>query len=83
MTPNREGGFASRTAKAGSEKQPSARVKLLLDENLSPKLIRRLADVFPGSVHVHDCGLALPCPWELDLKFNWKLWIGNISERTR
>ncbi len=32
-------------------------MKLLLDENLSPKLIRRLADVFPGSVHVHDCGL--------------------------
>jgi predicted nuclease of predicted toxin-antitoxin system len=32
-------------------------VKLLFDENLSPKLVRRLADLFPDSAHVHDCGL--------------------------
>lgn len=32
-------------------------MKLLLDENLSPKLVRRLEDLFPGSSHVHDCGL--------------------------
>jgi predicted nuclease of predicted toxin-antitoxin system len=32
-------------------------VKLLFDENLSPKLVRLLADLFPASVHVHDCGL--------------------------
>ena len=32
-------------------------VKLLLDEHLSPKLVRRLEDLFPGSSHVHDCGL--------------------------
>ena len=31
---------------------------LLLDENLSPQLARRLADVFPGSVHVAQRGLA-------------------------
>jgi predicted nuclease of predicted toxin-antitoxin system len=32
-------------------------VKLLFDENLSPRLVRTLADVYPGSAHVHDCGL--------------------------
>jgi predicted nuclease of predicted toxin-antitoxin system len=32
-------------------------VKLLFDENLSPKLVQRLASWFPGSAHVHDCGL--------------------------
>lgn len=33
-------------------------MRLLFDENLSPQLVRRLADVFPGSAHVRDCGLA-------------------------
>ena len=32
-------------------------MKLLFDENLSPKLVRRLADMFPDSAHVHECGL--------------------------
>jgi predicted nuclease of predicted toxin-antitoxin system len=32
-------------------------VKLLFDENLSPKLVRALADIYPGSAHVHECGL--------------------------
>lgn len=32
-------------------------MKLLFDENLSPKLPRLLADYFPGSLHVRDCGL--------------------------
>jgi predicted nuclease of predicted toxin-antitoxin system len=31
-------------------------VKLLLDENLSPKLIPQIADAFPGSLHVSNCG---------------------------
>lgn len=30
---------------------------LLLDQNLSPRLIDRLADVFPNSVHVQSVGL--------------------------
>jgi len=29
-------------------------VKLLFDENLSPRLPRLLADIFPGSIHVRD-----------------------------
>jgi predicted nuclease of predicted toxin-antitoxin system len=33
-------------------------VKLLFDENLSPSLVRRLADLFPDSAHVHDVGLS-------------------------
>jgi predicted nuclease of predicted toxin-antitoxin system len=32
-------------------------VKLLFDENLSPKLARILAATFPDSRHVHECGL--------------------------
>ena len=32
-------------------------MKLLFDQNLSPSLPARLADVFPGSAHVQDFGL--------------------------
>jgi predicted nuclease of predicted toxin-antitoxin system len=32
-------------------------VKLLLDQNLSAKLISNLVDLFPGSLHVRDVGL--------------------------
>jgi predicted nuclease of predicted toxin-antitoxin system len=32
-------------------------MKLLFDENLSPKLVRLLNDLFPNSVHVRDVGL--------------------------
>jgi predicted nuclease of predicted toxin-antitoxin system len=33
-------------------------VKLLFDQNLSPRLVRALAEVFPDSTHVRDVGLA-------------------------
>jgi predicted nuclease of predicted toxin-antitoxin system len=33
-------------------------LKLLFDANLSPKLVGRLAQLFPGSVHVFGTGLA-------------------------
>lgn len=33
-------------------------MRLLFDENLSPKLVSRLSDLFPGSAHVRDVGLA-------------------------
>jgi len=43
-------------------------VKLLFDANLSPKLVRRLADLFPGLMHVFDTGLVRFTPdaaiWE-------------------
>jgi predicted nuclease of predicted toxin-antitoxin system len=32
-------------------------VKLLLDENLSPRLVESLADLYPGSDHVHNLNL--------------------------
>lgn len=32
-------------------------MKLLLDENLSPRLIKQLSDLYPGSAHVQQCGL--------------------------
>lgn len=32
-------------------------MKLLFDENLSYRLVRHLADVYPGSTHVRDIGL--------------------------
>ena len=32
-------------------------MKLLLDENLSPRLVADIADLFPGSRHIEDCGL--------------------------
>ena len=33
-------------------------MKLLFDQNLSRRLVALLADLFPGSVHVRDVGLA-------------------------
>jgi predicted nuclease of predicted toxin-antitoxin system len=43
-------------------------VKLLFDANLSPKLVKRLADLFPGLAHVFETGLARFTPdttiWE-------------------
>lgn len=32
-------------------------MKLLFDENLAPRLAVALNDVYPGSVHLRDCGL--------------------------
>jgi predicted nuclease of predicted toxin-antitoxin system len=39
-------------------------LKLLFDANLSPKLVGRLGDLFPGSAHVFDTGLARSTPDE-------------------
>jgi len=32
-------------------------MKLLLDPNLSPRLVHRLSDLYPDSIHVADVGL--------------------------
>jgi len=32
-------------------------VKLLFDENLSPRLVSLLADIYPGAAHIHDLGM--------------------------
>src|SRR5687767_130147 len=42
-------------------------MKFLFDENLSPKLVLLLADLFPDSLHVRDVGLKAaddPVVWE-------------------
>jgi predicted nuclease of predicted toxin-antitoxin system len=42
-------------------------MKLLFDENLSPKLPQRLIDIFPGSLHVRDVGMKAtidPIVWD-------------------
>jgi hypothetical protein len=42
-------------------------MKLLFDENLSPKLPSRLSDLFPDSLHVRDVGMkATIDPTELE-----------------
>lgn len=33
-------------------------MKLLLDENISDRIVAHLSDLFPGSTHVNDAGLA-------------------------
>jgi len=42
-------------------------VKLLFDANLSPSLVRQLADLFPGSVHLFD----LPMPRDVADSVIW------------
>lgn len=32
-------------------------MRLLFDENLAPGLARQIADLYPGSAHVHELGL--------------------------
>jgi predicted nuclease of predicted toxin-antitoxin system len=32
-------------------------VKLLLDENVSDRIVERIADLFPGSTHIKSIGL--------------------------
>lgn len=32
-------------------------MKLLFDENLAPRLAAALCDLYPGSLHITDCGL--------------------------
>lgn len=44
-------------------------MKLLFDANLSPKLVSRLIELFPGSAHVFDTGLARFSPDELIWQF--------------
>ena len=34
-------------------------MRLLLDQNLSPRLVTGLADLYPESVHVRDVGLQM------------------------
>jgi len=47
-------------------------MKLLFDENLSPKLPSRLSDLFPSSIHVRDVGMKAtidPIVWDYAIVF--------------
>ena len=46
------------SASGGSSASPLPDPKLLFDENLASSLVSALSDVFPGSRHVVDVGLA-------------------------
>ena len=42
-------------------------MKLLFDQNLAPRLARAVVDLFPGSIHVREVGLASaadPVVWD-------------------
>jgi predicted nuclease of predicted toxin-antitoxin system len=41
----------------GTRRQAHRAVKLIIVENLSRRLVARLADLFPGSIHVTDVAL--------------------------
>jgi predicted nuclease of predicted toxin-antitoxin system len=47
-------------------------VKLLLDENLSPKLIELVGDLYPESLHIEHCGLSEASDDEV-----WKYAVAN------
>ena len=59
--PNLEAGTPASMSRVcgGSRTAPrrACGVKLLLDENLSPRLVQRLEPVYPGSTHVDHVGL--------------------------
>ena len=42
-------------------------MRFIFDANLSPKLVNRLSDLFPGSVHLFD----LPYPRDVDDNVIW------------
>lgn len=51
-------------------------MKLLFDQNLSPYLITKLSDLFPGSKHVQDAGLDRASDiavWNYALKHNFTI----------
>jgi predicted nuclease of predicted toxin-antitoxin system len=47
----------SESASSGAFPLPEPGLKLLFDENLAPRVVGTLADVYPGSAHVRNVGL--------------------------
>lgn len=43
-------------------------MKLLFDQNLSPRLPRLLADLYPNSVHIRELGMVIVLQSSLDCK---------------
>ena len=42
---------------SGAPSGVAERLRLLFDENLPPRLVTELSDLFPGSLHVSECNL--------------------------
>jgi len=61
-------------------------LNLLLDENLSPRLIQRLVPLFPGLTHVRDVGLKCAPDetiWEWAKETVIQEWIDTARELGR
>lgn len=61
-------------------------MKLLFDENFSPRLVGLFADLFPGSAHVQDVGLGAVAddaiwPWARDHRFAIVTKDGDFEHR--
>ncbi|MBN1315975.1 MAG: DUF5615 family PIN-like protein [Anaerolineales bacterium] len=57
-------------------------MKLLLDQNLSPRLVRRLADLFPNSSHVMEVGLDQSLDrevWEYARQYNYLIVTKDVD----
>src|SRR5205823_6288297 len=50
-------GLSCRVRVRRSNRPPHRTVRLLFDENLSRKLVTKLADLYPGSIHAAHAGL--------------------------
>lgn len=50
-------------------------MKLLFDDNISYRIVKKVAEVFPGCLHVNRTGLATPAPdkaiWEYSQKYDY------------
>ena len=55
-------------------------MKFLLDENLSPKLVRHIAEMFPGSQHVHLVG---PSSEQLRVGIEWAGFPDHANDHRR
>jgi predicted nuclease of predicted toxin-antitoxin system len=61
-------------------------VKLLFDENVSPRLVELLEDGYPGSRHVHSCGLGASADaniWEFAAKDGFTIVTRDSDFRNR
>jgi predicted nuclease of predicted toxin-antitoxin system len=60
-------------------------MKLLFDENLSPKLPNRLSDLFPDSLHVRDVGMKAtidPTVWDYAKNNDLMILMQKLSVHT-
>ncbi len=60
-------------------------MKLLFDENLSPKLPNRLSDLFPNSLHVRDVGMKAtidPTVWDYAKNNDLMILMQKLSVHT-